>query len=265
MYMKRLPNIEITQEQLIAMFEHEIFNGGTESIIYDIPSIFGNQTLAKVWRPNFHNMIPNKFEKLKRLYQIDQLKEINDIQILTSISYDGKIIGYGMSKSNYQKINSKAITRTEILYYLVKARQKLKQFEELGILYGDISNSNILIARGDVCFCDLDNVAYQELEMDITQTILDFFVRDYGKIDEKAVSYLYNIFTLKNLCHFDTNAKVEEYLETEQIPRELLPGPYRYIKEQMRTVTPFYEGYYLIDYVKEKYKQKVNSYASQLK
>lgn len=259
MHMKCLPNIELTKDQLSDMFGHEAFNGGTESIIYDIPSIFGTNTLAKIWRPNFHDLMPNKFEKIKRLYQIDQLKELNAIRILNSISYDGTVIGYGMNKSNYKKIDSN-VTRIELLHYLMLARQKLEQFEQLGILYGDISNSNVLISNGDVCFCDLDNVAYQELKMDIHQNILDYFLNDYGKMDEKAVSYMYNIFTLKSLCHLDTNAKVEEYLEMEQIPRELLPRPYLKIKEEMRMVTPFYEGHYFIDYVKDKYKQKVNSY-----
>lgn len=170
-----------------------------------------------------------------------------------------------MNKSAYREIDNVPMTRTELLHYLLLARQKLCQLEELEIIYGDISGSNILVFQNDVCFCDLDNVAYQGFDMDIMSNSLKEFTCNYGRIDQKAVSYMYNIFTIRQLCFLDENRLVEEYLETEQIPRELLPTPYRQIKEQMRVVTPQYEGHYLMDYVKEKYKQKVNSYRLQSK
>lgn len=258
--MRVLPNIDIKTDQSNYMwFEQNTFNRGIESNLYVIPSIFGEGTVAKIWKIRTQSIIQNKFEKIKRLYQIDMLKEINDIKILASISCNGKIIGYLMNQSNFRQINQVPQTRIETLKYLILARQKLQQFLDLGILYGDITSDNILVFKNNVCFCDLDNVAYQGFEMDIRRMYLDLFLNNYGKMDEKAVSYMYNCFTMKNLCHLDTNVELEEYLQSNQIPRELLLGPYRYIKEQMQIITPAYEGLYFIDYIKDKYKQKINS------
>lgn len=265
--MKCLPNIKITNEEKQYLLNQNRFNYGTESLIFDAPSLFGENRLAKIWDVDVckEKTIQNKFEKLKRLYHIDTLKEINDIQIIASISCEGEIIGYLMNKSPYREIDFFPTSRTEMLNYLWLARQKLKQFEQLGILYGDISSSNILFFKNDVCFCDLDNVAYQELDMDIVPVCLGEFMRKYEfsstmKVNEKAISYMYNLFTIKELCFLDENRLVEEYLESEQIPRELLPLAYKEIRRQMRHIAPSYEGYYFIDYVKDKYKEKLKLY-----
>ena len=268
MYVKSLPNIKITKKEKQYLLSQNEFNYGSESLIFEVPSLFGENKLAKIWDIDAFSCkekaIQNKFEKLKRLYHIDILKEINAIQILASISCEGEIIGYLMNKSSYREIDYFPTTHTEMLNYLWLARQKLKQFEQIGILYGDISSSNILFFQNDVCFCDLDNVAYQELDMDIVPLCLREFMGKYEfssimKVNEKAISYMYNLFTLKKLCFLDENRLVEEYLESEQIPRELRPLAYKEIKKQMCHVTPFYEGYYFIDYVKDKYKEKIKT------
>ena len=267
--MKCLPNIKITNEEKQNLLNQNNFNYGEDSLIFEAPSLFGENRLAKIWDMDAffckEKTIQNKFEKLKRLYQIDALKDINDIQITASISCEEEIIGYLMNKSPYREIDYFPTTHTEMLNYLWLARQKLKQFEQMGILYGDISSSNILFFKNDVCFCDLDNVAYQELDMDIVPVCLGEFMRKYEfsstrKVNKKAISYMYNLFTIKQLCFLDENRLVEEYLESEQIPRELLPLAYKEIRKQMRHVTPLYEGYYFIDYVKEKYKEKLKRY-----
>lgn len=272
MFMRVLPNVKITKKQLLSIYDHNCFNYGSEAVLYEIPSLFGSHTLAKIWSSFYcsKDVIQNKFEKLKKLYQLETLKEMNDIQILSTISCGEEIVGYLMNKSAYREIGYHPITRTELLYYLILARQKLKQFEQMGILYGDVSNGNILVYQNDVCFCDLDNVAYQELEIDNMSESLEEFMWNYGayhyiSLDENAVSYMYNLFTLRELCFLEENRLVEEYLETEQIPRELSPGPYKRIREQMRVITPSYEGHYFIDYVKDKYKQKINSHVFELR
>lgn len=265
--MNCLPNIKITNKEKQYLLNQKKFNHGTESFIFEVPSLFGENRLAKIWDVDVckGETIQNKFEKLKRLYHIDTLKEINDIQIIASISCEGEIIGYLMNKSSYRKIDYFPTTHTEMLNYLWLARQKLKQFEQLEILYGDISSSNILFLKNDVCFCDLDNVAYQELDMDIVPVCLGEFMRKFEfsstmKVNEKDISYMYNLFTIKGLCFLDENRLVEEYLESEQIPRELLPLAYKEIRKQMRHVTSLYEGHYFIDYVKDKYKEKLKLY-----
>lgn len=261
MYMKCLPNIEITKEQLKYVKQQISFDSGAESLLYELPSIFGSRTVAKIWKNGRQEVIQNKFKKIERLYQIEELKKINDIRILKSISCNGEIIGYLTNRVFYQSMAKVSITRIEILKYLLLARQKLQQFLDLGILYGDISDKNILVSKNAVCFCDLDNVAYQELEMDINPRILDYFLSDYGKLDEKAISYMYNIFTIKELCSLKEDFKVERYFDTIRIPRELSPVSYEYIKEQMQNVTPRYTGLYFIDYVKDRYKEKVKKTA----
>ncbi len=257
--MKCLPNIEITKEQLKYGREQISFDSGAESILYELPSIFGSGTVAKIWKNGRQEVIQNKFEKIKRLYQIEELRKINDITILKSISCNGDIIGYLTNRVFYHPMAKGNFTRIEKLKYLLLARQKLQQFLDLGILYGDISNKNILVSKNDVCFCDLDNVAYQELKMDIEPLILDYFLSDYGKLDEKAISYMYNIFTIKILCSLKENQDVEQYFKTEKVPHELLLGAYYSIRYQMMHVKPWYEEHYFIDYIKNKYKKRVTN------
>ncbi len=57
-------------------------------------------------------------------------------------------------------------------------------------------------------------MAYQELEMNINPIILDYFLIDYGKLDEMAIFYMYNIFTIKELCSLEDNLEVEKYFKT---------------------------------------------------
>lgn len=77
--------------------------------------------------------------------------------------------------------------------------EKLKILNKHGILYGDISGSNILVSKNDICFCDLDNVAYKQFPMDNMRYSLKEFIQAYGKMDDKAVAYCFNIFTLATL------------------------------------------------------------------
>lgn len=252
MNMRNLPNITITKEQFQYIKATTLFDYGSESVLYKIPSIFGTKTVAKIFFGLNDTVIQNKFEKLKRLYQIETLPKINEVQILASISCNKKVIGYLMNCSSFQEIAKVPRKRSETLQYLILARQKLKQLEQLGILYGDISSSNLLVGENNVCFCDLDNVAYQNFSMDNYTNVLIEFIKNYGCFNEKAISYMFNILTIKELCFIEENRLVEEYLETEQIPRELASRPYRYIRNQMRFITPQYEGFYFIDHVKKK-------------
>lgn len=253
MYMKRLPNIDLTEKEICYLEKQPIKDYGAESRLYEIPAIFGQNTVAKMFAFLGEEVIQNKFEKIKRLYQLEELTRINEIQILKSISYRGKLVGYLMNKSVYLTADCYRMTRKQQLEYLMLARQKLFQLEKLDILYGDISASNIMIGKNDICFCDLDNVAYQELPMDVQPGILEEFVSQYGKMDSKAVSYMFNFYTLKQLCFLDGNKEVEEYLEIPQIPREIIPQYYLAIKNQMRIITQTYEGRYFVDYIKPKY------------
>ncbi len=251
MCMKSLPNIELTEEQYHYMIRRK-FDYGSESILYSEPSIFGSNTVAKIYNTKNEQIIQNKHEKLKGMYQLEKLKEINDIQILKSISYQRKIIGSLYSRTCYRDFNQISMKKSEILQVLIQIRYKLQQLESMDILYGDISGSNVMIYQNQICFCDLDNVAYQDYPMDLMVEQLIEFITNYGKFDAKAVSYMFNFFALKKLCFFEENKQVEEYLELMSIPREFKPKPYLYITEQMRIVTPYYKGYYLTDYVKQK-------------
>lgn len=213
--------------------------------------------VAKIWNSHSKALIANKFEKIKRLYQLDLLEKINDVRILKSVSYQGQIIGYLMNLTHFREFNTVLRTRSETLYYLSLVRSQLRNFEKLGIIYGDLSDANIMVSNREICFCDLDNVAYQEFGIDLMPTLLDEFIACYGKLDEKAMSYMHNIFTIKELCYLEDYREVEAYIESRRIPREISPHAYRLICEQMLTITPYYEGHYIIDYAKEKYKQRL--------
>lgn len=258
MFMRNLENVELTKEQYHYM-KRRVYDYGTEATLYSEPSIFGMGTVAKIFNDSDKTIIQNKFLKIHQLYQLEDLEKINDIHILKSISYQRKIIGYLMNRTHYRDI-SFVSDQTQILYYLLKGRQKLKQMQELGILYGDISISNLMVYGNDVCFCDLDNVSYQGFKMDMVSEFLEEFICNYGEVDEKLHSYMYNLLTIRMLCSLDETSLVKDYFEEEQIPEELLPRYYLYIRKQMQFVTPKYDDIYFIDYVKEKVKQKAMTF-----
>lgn len=254
MCMRTLPNIEITEEQLYYMYGQDDFSYGSESTIYEIPSIFGSGTLAKIFDSS-KTVIENKFEKIKRLYQLEELEKINDIKILSSISCKGEIIGYLMNKSAYTEMGIDPVPRIEQLKQLAMARQKLEQFLQLGIIYGDVNASNILVGKNDVCLCDLDNVAYQGFGMDLLSDSADIFIWNYRKIDEKLISYMHNLLTINELNSFVNDWQTEGYINSSEIPQEFMPDSFSEIRKQMRMITPQYQGLYFVDFIKEEYKK----------
>ncbi len=251
--MKKLPNIKLTAKQFLSLYDAPSFDYGGESNIYQIPELFGEDTLAKIWTCDIPPyVIDNKFQKIKLLYQNEQLEQINDVKILASISYGKNIVGYTMTRSYFRSLDFICTSREDQLRILIQIKEKLKQFETLGILYGDVSAGNILVGSQDVCFCDLDNVAYQGYDMDYYSASLQQFIDCYGKINFDIVSYAFNYLVLRQLCSLDTNEKVTDYLKTEQIPEEIEAESYQKIKKQMNNACS-YEGLYLTDYIKPEY------------
>ena len=255
MCMRVLPNIELNLAQMCFLSDQHPYRRGKESILYQLP-FFEENTLAKIWESDIleDSEMENKCKKVNALYQLEILEEMNHLKILKSISFQKKVIGYLISRFDGISLEQVSATRKEKLDILIKVRKRLQQFQKLGIIYGDIKSSNILVGTDDICICDLDNIWIQGLDMDVYPNALDEFISNYGKLDEKAMSYMFNLLTLKELCSLEENRLVEEYLESEQIPREFEPRTYLTIRDQMCIVTPEYEGLYLTDYVKPKYK-----------
>ena len=265
MCMRVLPNIELTEEQYDYICKYNYFGEGAESDIYKI----SKKNIAKIWSSGAYLEIENKFQKIKALYQIEELEQINDIKIISSISYNGEIIGYQMTFSRgipYYKLSKyRNVSRKEKLEIFMRTRQKIKQFADLGIIYCDIHEGNILIGRHRVTFCDLDNVAIPKLglEIDARTKLNDIFLREYGKFDEKISSFVLNMFTLQELCFLNlvnyrrVFKKLKTFSKMNAVPIEFEPERYYAILEQMSNITPEYEGLYLTDYVKPTYKSLI--------
>ena len=258
MCMRVLPNIELTEEQYDYMIGWYSYDSGAESNLYKIPKLFGVETITKIWNDETPVMIlENKFKKIKELYQIQELEQINDIRIVSSVSYKGRVIGYVMNYSSDIPLYDVCVSRWEKMAILMRVHKKLKRFEELGIIYSDVSCANILVGNhNEVTLCDLDNVALPKLnlKMDCYRDEVKEFINNYGQFDEKVTSYTFNLLTISQLYFLEEYELVKEYLESEQIPEEFEPSAYCAIRDQMRIVTPEYEGLYLTDYVKPKYK-----------
>lgn len=192
-----IPNKIITKEQFLTLITNKkIFLGGEAIICKSNNSNSLYKIFSKAGQPA--PMGKNKEIKINSLYEI---KPDFCVLPISTISLDNVIIGYEMTtESELETSKPEQLSLEELKYFLTKTKDILEYFSSLNIIYGDIAPRNILFNRdtGDIQFCDIDNVIFNENPMDIIPLSLQAY-ESSRILDRNVHPYMHNMMTLKSL------------------------------------------------------------------
>ena len=253
--MVNLPNIKLTKEEYKTLTEEEFyFEFGSESKIFR-DDIY----IIKIFNENFGHYLATKDEietirenKLQKIIILNNTKGFNNkFKPLGTYSYEGKFVGYyGIYLEQSTLENLQPVFSTEQkIHYLKKIKEKLLEFHELGIIYGDVKSNNIFIdyKKDEIIFCDIDNIQIQEYPIDLMNSYAKEFVKKYGKTDKRLDSYMMNLLTIEQFIKNGHYNKVLELIQDGFIPTEVDKNNNRNLVRQMVYLTKNYSGKYLID------------------
>lgn len=250
--MANLPNIELTKDELSYFMnertnllgaEGKVFTGlhqGEARKIFYYPF---NGTTREL--EEFYNEMDNK---RKKLIALSEKKLNNDIVPIATLSYDDVMVGYDMTSPNLRKATHYDIKKLERL------KQRIKAFHEVGIVHGDIKESNILInSAGDLVLCDLDNMQVDDYPIDYLNYMIEYFPNDDRLVSQNADIYLYNLFFLKQLFFQEKEYdEIADDIIYEKFPKELRGESLEELYKMQQCFVD-YQGNYLIDtYTKRK-------------
>lgn len=260
--MKNLPNINIDSRNLNRLFMTQLSSGG-EAII---TRSFQPNTLFKIFadynvqrrsdsfgvpfRTDKIEMSDNKLKKIKRLYEM-QLE--HSVKPISTLSMNGKLIGYEMTyDENNKSFSSANLSREETIKALEESRKILEYFKEHDITYGDVNSGNILVNRitGQISFCDIDNMRIGQLPIDVKGKNATIYGILGGK-EENLDAYMHNIMTLYEFGPKDFSflfSPVSEIV-TKDYSDILFEESKKTLKsmEEPRT----FNGEYIIQYIKK--------------
>lgn len=250
--MKRLPNIKLTDKEITLLLEDNKFDYGGEAIICRNNN---PHTLYKIFtHPNTDiaaRMSENKLRKIEWIYQ----RQLEDTVLpVATLSNRGTLIGYEMTfdEEDEALINT-LLTEDEKIHYLHSSADILRYYSELGIVYGDVKDDNVLInpKTKKAKFCDVDNMQIDNMPIDVMGHGLYEYFDEVGIIDEKADAYMHNLLFLEQLKYNGLSHKA--------ILSRLHAHPYlvEFPDEAQRVLESLTEpknftGEYAISYVKRK-------------
>lgn len=248
---KRLLNLQLTRQEYDILKSKKIakYRGKEGFVICNrkkgiARKLFGEET----------SNLDNKLRKLEKLYQLNDFE--NDIQIIRTISCEGKLCGYDMTTNEKLKHLGEGVSKKELIWYLDLIPQKLKQFHELGIVYGDTTDSNILInpEKHTVSFCDLDNMQVGEYAIDLFPTVLRPFCNEALLVDRKIDAYMYNLLLLNQLdSYYDGYQEILRQLENGYQPNYLEKRATPILQKMVNASSVnYYDGTYLNGYIKRR-------------
>lgn len=236
-----IPNKQITRDEFYRLVDYQKLYSGGEANICEADTPFS------VYKLFYHCSTPvampeNKVKKISRLYD-EQVK--HSVYPLCTISLDDVIVGYEMTSDiDLNKAQINFLPFEEKKYFLEKTKEILEYFSSLGIIYGDVEPRNILFDRntGRIEFCDMDNIAWDDLPMDL----LPNHVVDYNAarpIDKNLHPYMHNLMTLKSFG-------IDQYWATPKELRQHFKRPARKTIKSMKDPANF-NNEYIIQYLKK--------------
>mgnify|MGYP004512337599 CR=1 FL=1 len=184
-----LRNIKLKESEIKNLKDNE-YDYGAESRIYKTKI----GTVYKIFRDMPKDIQENKFQKVKLLSE----KKIDFmVDILSTISYKGKFIGYEMPLIHncFWQVN---LNETEKIHYLKQLKQFLLTLEDNDITYADIKNDNIFIENHKLKLGDIDNISIDNYKMDLIPAVLDRIYHD-GIFEADCHSLMHNRFTVDTL------------------------------------------------------------------
>ena len=236
-----IPNKAITRDQFYTILDYQkLFDGGEATICESDTPFSVYKLFSHCSKPIA--MPENKVKKISRLYDMQPLHSVTP---LCTISLDDVIVGYEMSSDiDLTRAQIEYLPIEEKLYFLNKTKEILEYFTSLGIIYGDVAPRNILFDRntGRIEFCDMDNIAWDDLPMDL----LPNNVVDYNAsrtIDKNLHPYMHNLMTLRSFG-------IDQYWATPKELRQHFKRPARKTIKSMKDPADF-NNEYIVQYLKK--------------
>lgn len=247
--MKRLPNINITEKEYEYIISQEETIGGEGMIC----SSGNKNTLYKLFIDANGNICPmpeNKVRKISALY----LKQLpNLVKPISTISCNGEVVGYEMTYNPDDRALCclPHLERKKLIDALKQSKEVLEHFASQDVIYGDISDSNILLntKTGVITFCDIDNMQVGEYPIDVKGYALMKYYEKTGVIDEKADAFVHNLLTINKLSF--TSSCYSEILTA--LRRGIYPTKYKRPAKDIfasMTTPETFTGEYAIQYIK---------------
>lgn len=250
--MKRMPNIELTDQELAMIIERGRFDYGGEAIVcrnnnpHSLYKIFTHPgtDVAAV-------MSDNKHKKITHLYQ-HPLEDT--VAPLSTISNRGTLIGYEMTfDEDDEALINVIMPEEESVYYLHETAEILRYYATKDTTYGDVKDDNVLINRKTkkAKFCDVDNMQIGNMPIDIMGHGLFEYFAETGIIDEKADAFVHNLLFLEQLKYSGLS---HQTILTRLRAHPQMP---EFSEEVMRVIESLnnpkeFNGEYAIQYIKRR-------------
>ena len=149
-----LPNMQLSESEynLLTKYHSEVTERsfGSEAIVTQ-----NGMYAEKIFRATFgkFRITPEKIEQIRenKFHKVVDLFKMGDtfpnqVKPLHTYSYQGKFVGYrtGWSASPLMEKIKVSLDRDFCIIVLKKIREKLSEFHQLGIIYGDININELL-------------------------------------------------------------------------------------------------------------------------
>lgn len=249
---KLLPNRELSKQEYFSICRGYV-GEGSEAIIFR-----NGGSVSKIFKENFgyevlceeerEEIRENKLHKLEILYC---MKEFDNLFLpIETYSYHHKFVGYKGVYLSCPTLDMTCLDKEEKIFYLKLFKEKLLRYHELGIVYGDIKDDNVMIdtKNRDIVLIDIDNMMVLDHPINVMSCFVEDFIKNYGRVDEKLDSYMLNLLTITQLLGNDYwYFEVKEQLEKGFVPLELQNQKNQKLIRQMGYVDKNYSGHYFVD------------------
>ena len=246
--MYTMNRIDLKNEDLKKI--HHLFEG-RESYIYP----YKDDKLLKIYKPTEHYHGDNKIDKLEILSNLD----IDENVFRDLVYIDGYFSGFTMddlTKKGYKQTCALEGKDKERIEILKKTWERLEKLHEFNIIFGDISEHNILYNGNNIIFCDMDNAYINKLDFDV-QNVYQFKYRKSIKDDLSLLdNYIFNIHTIAYYQKI-YYVYVFEILGRKKFKKQLNNEECEQIAHDMLVLNDLYNGELFIDHLHESFKRKL--------
>ena len=250
--MKRLPNIKLSDSELLLLLEDNKFDYGGEAIVCRNNN---PHTLYKIFtHPNTDVAAMISENKLRKIEWLFRNHPDDMVLPIATLSNRGTLLGYEMTfDEDDEALINAILTEEEKIHYLASSSDVLRRYHDLGIIYGDVKDDNVLINKKTkkTKFCDIDNMQIESYPIDIMGHGLYEYFDEVGIIDERADAYMHNLLFLEQLKYNNLSHKaILNRLRTHPYLVEF-PDEAQRVIESLNDPKTF-TGEYAISYVKRK-------------
>lgn len=161
---------------------------GYESNIYE----YSKDYLMKIFKDDDKDLLNNKLKKVLLLSNLNL-----DLVPLKLVFIDDCFKGYIYEElKGYYPIDGLVQKKKEKEKILLEIKDKLEQLHQLGIIYGDLHQQNILYNGKDIIICDLDNISINGLDLDKKNNHIHYYTARMNTLDNRLDNFIFNLLTI---------------------------------------------------------------------